>query len=152
MFLSSVYLPDLDPDVERYLKFCPPLHHCLLSLNCPGISLSPDCSYLWEANLPSVSRVNSFGPQINPSVCKLRWKAAYWHLQFSLEWEPVFFWNLVVLLGYCFSDIVWSLSLSERLQRAGNVVHVCNPTASEVEAGGLGQQPRLCSNFKENLS
>lgn len=73
MFLVSVYSPDLDSDVGGYLKFCLPLHHCLQSLNCPDISpVSRLLSYLWEANLPDFNRMNSFGPQINPSVYKLR--------------------------------------------------------------------------------
>lgn len=34
----------------------------------PGhLPVSRLCSYLWEANLPSFSRMNSLGPQINPS-------------------------------------------------------------------------------------
>lgn len=47
---------------------------------------------------------------------------------FFLEWDHVFFWDLDVLLSYCFSNIVSSRSFSERLQRAGHGVRVCNPT------------------------
>lgn len=73
VFLVSVYSPDLDSDVGGYLKFCPPLRHCLPSLHRPDISpVSRLLSYLWEAKLPDFSRMNSFGPQINPSVYKLR--------------------------------------------------------------------------------